>query len=289
MNWEKYRFAIIYYILFNVFFIIFGLIAMVLLNQLKFLYSMTPLIPVTNMAIEMIIILLVIIPISAILGSFGGYISAPIILFFHKKILGRKYDYSIQEKPISNEFQNKTRGFFPVLMAMNFGFLLSIPQVKAFILSPVWLSSSDPMLTLTSGLISMLVLLMFTYGLSIFIFSGTWFLLDSGLVYSTKRAVENKLEPDEILSVGGWLNRLLKGYAGFTVLFTYFLLIYNFLIAISSMGVIGIVNLIFYLPLPFFLTLPAIPGLIISEIIVEKRNKFVRKIAEKQGIHVKKE
>ncbi|NHI94234.1 MAG: hypothetical protein EAX96_17210 [Candidatus Lokiarchaeota archaeon] len=281
MKVKKYTIPITFFIIYLVFILIFLILADPYIPDIG---GMTTLIPINNMFIQSAIILLIILPISSILGIFGGYVFAPIILIFHKKILGKKYDYNIQDKPISDKFSILTRGFVPVLMAMNFAFMLSIPQLQQVILSPFWASGSGSLVDAIKDLISLIVLLIFTFGISIFIFSGTWFLLDSGIVYSTKRAVQNKEEPYEILSLGGWINRLLKGYAGLSVLITYFTMTIEYLRIIWDMGAIGLINLIIYLPFPFLLLFPVIPGLILSDIIIERRIKYVRRIAEKLGI-----
>ena len=168
MNWKKFKLPIISYILYTAFFITFIIIAYSALREMGMLMGgVTPILPLNNMILEMSIILLVILPISSVLGAYGGYIVAPIILFIHKKTLGRKYDYSIQDKPISDKFQTLTRGFVPALMAMNIGFLLSVPEVKVLILTPMWTAPGvDTMISLIGSMMAMIVLLIFTYGIS---------------------------------------------------------------------------------------------------------------------------
>ena len=69
----------------------------------------------------------------SIIGAFGGifigYILGPLFLYFHKKIIGRKMEYGIIDKPQPNKFNSYFKGFFPALMAIEFGFVVALNPI----------------------------------------------------------------------------------------------------------------------------------------------------------------
>jgi len=244
------------------------------------------------MYVQVELILLVIVPVSALIGGLvGGYLLAPIFLFIHKKIFGLKLFYWIQDRPRSQTFRTMIRGYFPALLAININsiILFSAPWILELILNEEFLERA-----LTDGVYSnlyipgFLVLLMFTISLGTLIFSPTWFLNDAGIMYSNKEKVEGTPQLVEARAVGGRFTDFLRGYAGIGVAFSYlqFLLVYmNELMGPILANPINLIAfLVFFFGLPIFLLIAVIPSLIILDITKEHRIRFVRNFAEKMGI-----
>ena len=72
------------------------------------------------------------------------------------------------------------------------------------------------------AMVTLLALLALMTGISMGIFSSVWFLLDAGIVYTNKEKVKDLAQPTEVRSVGGWYNYLLKGYAGISVILSFY-------------------------------------------------------------------
>ena len=282
----KYRKPILIFLIYALFIIIVVNVAPGLKNPL--LKQLTPFIPVKDAILQSIIIMLVIWPLSAIIGGFFmGYLLTPLFLFFHKKIIGKKLFYTIQEIPKSNKFKRNLQAFFPALMTINFGMIFVFsPAVQRNILSNdvfnvVEESNLIPLITL-------LILICITIGVSMALFSPAWFLLDAGISYSNQEKVADKELPIEYQNVGRWYFYFLKGYAGIGVIASYYLMIANFIeeVLLYSMDALRtlIENMIFFLPLVFYLTISAIPSIILLNITKENRINYVRNWAKKFGI-----
>jgi hypothetical protein len=132
---------------------------------------------------------------------------------------------------------------------------------------------------------AIMVLLMFFIGISGFLFSPVWFLLDGGIIYTNKRKVENKDKPLEIRSVGGWYHFILKGYAGISVIIEYILffdLFFRQMLTLAPHDVV--ITFIIFIPFPITLTFVFIPTIFILERLKGHRNKYIRNWANKFGI-----
>jgi hypothetical protein len=219
---------------------------------------------------------------SIIGGVLIGYLLGPLFMLAHKKIIGRKMIYGIQNKPKPEIFKDIfLKGFFPSLMAMNFALLFAFdPAIQRIAIN----NSEDaiaPMLTFN-------VLLALMIGISMGLFSPVWFLLDAGIVYSNKEKVKDTSYPTEVRSVGGWFMPLLKGYAGISVIlsfYTFFLLIYNIIGPAEVMKGMNLMFLILYPILPFVITIVIIPAFIVLDLTYNHRKKFILKQAKKLGIN----
>lgn len=213
----------------------------------------------------------------AIIGIFFGYILAPLFLYIHKQIIGRSMTYGIQEiqDPNPNKFKGILKGFFPALMAINFALIFfEDPFIHSLIIGDM--NPSDAV----TIILGMVILLSVTSGIAIALFSPVWFLQDSGIIYSNKEKLEKKRLPLEVRSVGGWYLYLLKGYAGISVLLSFYIIFSNY----ATQELENIPGLIFFLVFPITLTLLMIPSIIILEKITEHRTKYMQKYAKKFGI-----
>ena len=236
----------------------------------------------------MALILLVFAPISALIGGLvGGYLLAPSFLFIHKKILGKKLLYGIQDRPQPKTFRKITRGYYPSLLAININsiILFSVPWILNFILNREFEEFGGGLYT-TTYVPAFLVLLMFTMGLGTLVFSPTWFLTDAGIVYSNEESVAGTDEPVEGRAVGGRYMDFLRGFAGLGVVFSYiqFLSVYISEQTIPPNPIDIIVFAVFFFGLPIFLLIAVIPSLIVLDITKERRIRFVRNFAVRMGI-----
>jgi len=124
------------------------------------------------------------------------------------------------------------------------------------------------------------MLLSITIGISMFLFSSVWFLIDAGIVYSNAEKVENKRDLVEIRSVGGWYLYFLQGFAGIGLAFSF----YVFIITMIQRGFFKGPELPLFLILPLIITILSIPAVILLDITIENRIKYILKWAKKFGI-----
>jgi hypothetical protein len=254
---------------------------------------LTPLIPINDMYVQVDLILLVFVPISALIGGLvGGYLLSPILLFAHKSIFGQKYSYWIQQRPKSQTFGTILRGYFPALLTININsiILFSFPWIIDLILNQEFLER-----TLIYGSVytnyyipGFLVLLMFTISLGTLVFSPTWFLTDAGIMYSHKEKVTETNQLIEVRTVGGRFTDFLRGYAGIGVTLSYLQFLLSYMDEIGGPILSNPINLgaflLFFFGIPIFLLITILPALIFFDLMKERRLRFIRKIAEKMGI-----
>jgi len=222
------------------------------------------------------------ITIASIIGALiFGYILGPLFLLAHKKIIGRKMIYGIQERPEPKIFKKYfLMSLFPSLMAINFALIYCFdPSIQRIVV----LNPQDKM----AAMFTFIGLLAIMTGIAFGAFSPVWFLLDSGIVYTNKEKVKDTAHPIEVRSVGGWYIYLLKGYAGISVIlsfYTFFISIYA-IIGPSNLFVgMNIMFLIFFPIMPLFVAILTIPALVLLDITRSNRKKFILKFASKLGI-----
>ena len=186
--------------------------------------------------------------------------------------------YGIQEKPKPEKFKKYfLRGLFPALMALNFALMFAFSSAIQRIATTDVGNENTAMLTL-------LALLALMTGISMGIFSSVWFLLDAGIVYTNKEKVKDIAHPTEVRSVGGWYNYLLKGYAGISVILSFYAFFwYMFEVMEISKGIQGmaIMFIVFYPTLPLVITILSFPALILLDLTHNHRKKYMLKIAAK--------
>ena len=138
-----------------------------------------------------------------------------------------------------------------------------------------------------SAMVTLLALLALMTGVSMGIFSSAWFLLDAGIVYTNKEKVKDTAHPTEVRSVGGWYNYLLKGYAGISVILSFYSFFwYMFEVMEIAKGIEGmtIMFIVFYPTLPLVISILCFPALILLDLTHNHRKKYILKIAEKLKI-----
>jgi len=207
-------------------------------------------------------------------GLLGGYILGPIFLYLHKQTVGRKMAYGIEAQEKPEKFNSTFKAIFPALASINLALFLVINEdiVNNF----VYLEKAGG----EGILITLGMLLSITVGISMFLFSSVWFLIDAGIVYSNAEKVKNKRDLVEIRSVGGWYLYFLQGFAGIGLAFSF----YVFIITMIQRGFFKGPELPLFLILPLIITILSIPAVILLDISIEKRIKYMLKWAKKLGI-----
>ena len=242
-------------------------------------------------ALELVILLVVIFPCTALIGAFLGTFLAPLLTLLHKKIIGRNMDYGFEEIHKSEKFRRIFQGFFPGLMAINFSALIADNTMLQNLVTTEWTYNLASYLPNPSGYIQMITFIIcipFTLIISFVLFSALWALLDAGIVYSNKKTVEKKRKEKPIIgqSVGGWYNYILKGYAGIGAIIIYLELVGLYFTTIQFGSDIFLDFANGYLFLSYFILLPifTIPTIIVLDVFRDRRVEFTRKQAMKLGI-----
>jgi len=229
---------------------------------------------------------LIIYPASAIIGSLLiGYILIPLFLLVHTKILGRSYQYGIQEKNSPKKFKKTFQAFFPTILAVNLAmFLASNPSIVGFILHPSYIHAFFGGI----NIFAFLILMNLTIGIGMGLFSPAWFLSDAGITFSNKKKIDNTDFPHEIRSISRVYLTVLKGYGGIGVIIAYIRFIYTYITdTIAYFGYFDPLDIIFLIgPLlwPFNLTCGSTLSIIVLDLIKQKRIKYVRKVVRKFDI-----
>lgn len=207
-------------------------------------------------------------------GLLGGYILGPIFLYFHKSTIGRKMEYGIEIREKPEKFNYTFRALFPALTSINLALMLVINEdiVNNFI---YFEKAGGEGVLITLGM-----LLSITVGVSMFLFSAVWFLIDAGIVYSNAEKVKDNRDLVVVRSVGGWYLFFLQGFAGIGLAFSF----YVFIVTMVQKGLLKGPELPLFLILPLIITILSIPTVIILDITIEKRIKYILKWAKKFGI-----
>jgi hypothetical protein len=277
------------------FYVIFWIVLVSILRDLirsETVIGLTPLIPLNDVLIELALLFTLIIPLSGIFGVvIGGYLLSPIILYLHKKLSGKKWEYGIQPGRIGKRRRLFTRGFFAILMAINLSSLFLTPEIVTRVLTndiTTRITAADTIRTFLDYMAEN-VLLMITFGLAILFFAAVWFLKDSGIIFTNKKVNSSVNDPITVKSIGDWLYTILKSYAGIGAIFTYILLIYDFIAHLGEGvgfpgNIFNLISMILWLGLPFYLTFATIPSLILVDITEQSRIRYIQKISKKLGI-----
>ncbi|MFX1257355.1 MAG: hypothetical protein ACFFAN_05830 [Promethearchaeota archaeon] len=237
--------------------------------------------PFDNAGFDTVYVFVMISVASIIGGVLMGYILGPLYLVVHKRVIGRKMVYGIQDKPKSEKFKGIfLMALFPALLTVNFALMFAFNSTVQNI------ALDDPEQQ-DAAMITFATLLALTTGISMGLFSPVWFLLDAGIVFTNKEKVRYTAHPTEVRSVGGWYIYLLKGYAGISVILSY----YAFFIFLWQGRDVGTglegMSLMFFATwpiMPLLIALLTIPAFILLDITREHRKKFILKWAKKFGI-----
>ena len=187
-------------------------------------------------------------------------------------------EYGIYNKDFEG-FKFFSEGLFSALMAINLSLLLTIPTI-------ITLSVGSDPVSYIDYLTTFLALLMLTIGIASLVFSSTWFLMDSGILYSNLKREKDTNKPAEIRSVGRWFGQLLKGYAGVSVIISYidFMELFVPQLANDLSLTLFIMLLFVFIPFPLVIVVPIIPAFMLLDRLKEHRIRYIRKKASKLGI-----
>jgi hypothetical protein len=241
--------------------------------------------PFSNTGTDSAFLILLTVLTAIIGGVYGGYILSSLFFIAHKKTIGRKMIFGIQEKSKSEVFKKAyIKAIFPALLALNLCLIFATNDtVQKLVVHSNLHGEKLIIIFAISGLFPLMG------GIAMGIFSPVWFLQDAGIVYTNKKKVEGFSDPTEIRSVGSWYMYLLKGYAGISVIINYYTFLSEVMNAMGDVGPSMIIFFVIWPIMPFFLAFLFIPGIIALDMTFEKRRAFMLKKAEKMGITEKVE
>lgn len=280
---SKYKKQIIIIIILAIFFvfnIIGGIIQTIIqAQQMEGWVYITPLLPIKNVNLLIPVVLFITIFANIIGGVIMGYILGPLSLYVHKKIIGKKLIYGVQERPKINVFKGTLKGFFPTLMA--FGLALWLIEHKDI----AKLFVDESILQSEGGYFyGIFVIIMITSGIAMGLFSSVWFLFDSGIVYSNIEKVKLSTKPIEVRSVGGLFQNFLKGYTGISVILTFYTFMIWEVFSVEMESFQKILTPILILFIPIIFSILALPAIVILDKTLDKRKNYMLKFAKKLGI-----
>jgi hypothetical protein len=250
------------------------------------------------------VINILLMPLLIVLGAIlGGFLLTPVYLWVHRLLYGRSRFYGFIEGRMSPSIGRwLRRGILPTLFSVYVymtlaSFIVENPQlgILNMLLDP-FIISIEPVLTLKhllwgfTGLIGSFV--------TIFLVAPTWFLDDAGLLTSnvelTQTLQVKSQDLPSISGVGAWLARLLKGYAGISVIILYAIEFQKaialslYIISVSPVPELEIPHLIMsfvMFPLfPILLLLWSLPALMLLDHIFESRQRYVHNLGRSMGI-----
>ncbi len=290
---KKYFLPVLLFSIYEIFWITAGLIFIFFFPK-EFQYEISLWIPGNTLIVELMVVFILYIPVMGFAGYLlGGYILAPIFLFIHKKIIGKKLRYGIQEKPTPTKVKFFGKGFFPIMFALMLATNLYTKFLSEDVINVIYspefrafLTSTETVEVQLSNIVSLIVTLPWTFAISMFLFASIWFLKNSGIIYSNEIKVKSISEPFIVRSVGGWFHTVIKGYAGIGVIATYFTIILNLVSTYIDTNQFQyvIIAIILWVVLLIMILLATIPGLIFNEMIRHKSGNYVRKYGVKLGI-----
>ncbi len=243
----------------------------------------------TSMPVDSLILNILTVFSAIIFGYLFGYILGPLFIFIHKKTVGRKMVYGIEEKPLTKKFKGYfSKALWPALFSINIALILAnYPFVTDLITSiPGDIQNPIPGQGIFGPLApwaTFIAILPITTAVSLIVFSPVLHLIDSGIIYHNKDKTRDSYDSTEVRNIGNWFNTLLKGYAGIAVFYNYFSFFSNMIeLMVASpdltSGIASIITLVIY---PILITILIIPSLIILDITREKRRTYLIKKVKK--------
>ncbi|MFX1561361.1 MAG: hypothetical protein ACFFBL_12295 [Promethearchaeota archaeon] len=210
-------------------------------------------------------------PVSAVIGTLIGFALAPLFLWIYKKYMGRNHLFAIQDPDTMEKSHGMLMGFFPALMAMNFTlFLIFEPTIMNL---PLF---QDYYLQWNSIIFLLFVLGGLLQAPAFALFSAAWIIDESGIVLVSKYGTA------ELQATGKWFLALLKGYAGIGVIISLYQFTFDFLDTYGSL--VHWSAVLFLYILPIIVTLWVIPAIILVGATEGRRQRYILGFAERFGI-----
>ncbi|MFW9862151.1 MAG: hypothetical protein ACFFEX_11295 [Candidatus Thorarchaeota archaeon] len=210
-------------------------------------------------------------PVSAIIGTLIGFALAPLLLWVYKKYMGRNNLFAIQEQHAMERSHGMLMGFFPALMATNFTLTLifdpTIMDVPFF---------QDYYLQWNSIIFLFFVLGALLQAPAFALFSAAWIIDEAGIVLMSKYGAA------ELQAIGKWYLALLKGYAGIGVVIALYQFTFDFLGTYGSQVHWSAVLFLFILPI--IVTLWVIPAIMLVGATEGRRRRYILGFAKRLGI-----
>ncbi len=218
------------------------------------------------------------------IGFFISYIISPFFLRLHRTIYKSKYEYAIENCQENRAIKlNFLRIFFPALFCINLSLILAeIPAIREFFIKPSMLGSTN---NAVITMMTLIPLIGITAIISLAIFTAIYFLIDSGIIFIRNKEKEKNTH---VQNVGSWILNVIRGYAGISVIFTFYQFHSNLITAIgfsNPLATYGTIAL--WTSMPFIITGLFIPVLSLLHIKYTKRKEYILKKAEKLGINSK--
>ncbi len=272
MDLARYKKALIIFAIYAILFVMVGISA---IFEPMGGEQLSPIIPGDNWGTELFFLFGLFIPLAAILGTVViGHVFVPVFLFVHKKFIGAKTDYGIQNLEKEQKFSRTFKGFFPSLMAINLSLIFAYdPAVISIIVTP------RPF----PEIIAFIIIITGTITISLGLFSAVWILFDAGIVNSNRREKEASNKPLEIKAVGGFYLQLLKGYSGIGVFFAFYSFFVTAYQEAEELGT-AFSMLIFLLPFPILISIACIPAMVLMDATLKRHKEYTLKLAKKMGI-----
>ncbi|MFX0102507.1 MAG: hypothetical protein ACFFCS_23270, partial [Candidatus Hodarchaeota archaeon] len=202
--------------------------------------------------------------ISPVIGFYLSYLISASFLQSHHFVFRKRVTYAFDKRPDPIRFtKDFSRLFFPALMTVNIGLMLiGVPEVQKFFINPSLHENLE-----YSSLLTLMALIPIISVFSIFsigIFGGTYFLLDSGVVFTNKNHYTENQMSTVVTPVGSWFMNLLNGYTGIAVVINYYSFLADLIPKINvDSGFASIMMLVLWPAMPFFLLLTYYPFLIL--------------------------
>ncbi|MBY9005823.1 MAG: hypothetical protein KGD63_03610 [Candidatus Lokiarchaeota archaeon] len=221
---------------------------------------------------------------SPFLGYGLTYIVSPLFLRLHKFIFRKKHQYGIEDRPNNKDLKfNFIRLFFPALLTINLALILSkLDVIRELIIEPSIIENADDIII---TMMVMIPLMGICAVISIVLFSAIYFLIDTGIIFTNKKYIENRPINTKVQSIGSWFLYILKGYSGISIILVFYEFYANIFYSVDLIDPITVFGIIILWPMmPFLITGVFIPLLPLLQRNFENRKQSLLKKARKMGI-----
>ena len=189
--------------------------------------------------------------------------------------------YGLEERPHTDKFKGYTiKALWPALLSINLAVTFALNTTIQVLVTSIPDITSDPGRAAWSAFIALLPI---TTGISLTIFSPVLHLIDSGIIYHNKEKIRIIMDSTEVRNIGNWYNTLLKGYAGISVILTYYSFIEKMIgHMITNPNIInGYVSAFILVIYPVVIIFLIVPTIIVLDITHKKRKSYILKKVQK--------